>query len=537
LIYNSTTGTINSSGYFSNIGGDLEWELMLTNKNGVISNGEVKGKIEKIKAKTHYILNFKMSETTEDGAAGISVILDDSMTEKSEDFLINLTKKKKPVYSTNGFVLANTQYIVLNSSLVWKINVKAAAGIKRMELKQNNLTFNNLGLPNKFDIITTPDKSKINSIGITWGNVNSGDKDLAIDFSNLITKLPLGDYEIELSALDMQQQMVDVVFKFKVIPSVETSTLRAEPWAKRAYFYGMWNTQNKPEGLGFEYKKEGETNWIKITSGFTIVDNQFSVLVNNLEAATNYIFRTFTAKESSNEIAFTTERADQIYNMSFDKWYKSGKSYYPNESSSFNWWDSGNDGANIVSAVNPTSPASNVAVQGEGKQAAKLETKAVFGVLAAGSLFLGDFGKTIGTSGAELYFGKEYTCRPLALKGYYSYAPVAINKTQAPYNNLSGSSDICHIYVVLADWDKPFTVNTAEKRFIDFEGDEKIIAYAELTDNTNTGGYKSFEIELKYKNNRTPKYCAIVCSSSKYGDYFTGGIGSVLYVDEFEFLF
>ena len=46
-----------------------------------------------------------------------------------------------------------------------------------------------------------------------------------------------------------------------------------------------------------------------------------------------------------------------------------------------------------------------------------------------------------------------------------------------------------------------------------------------------------FEIELKYRNKRTPKYCVLVCSSSKYGDYFTGGQGSILYVDEFEFTF
>jgi hypothetical protein len=30
-----------------------------------------------------------------------------------------------------------------------------------------------------------------------------------------------------------------------------------------------------------------------------------------------------------------------------------------------------------------------------------------------------------------------------------------------------------------------------------------------------------------------PTYLIVVCSASKYGDYFTGGAGSVLYVDDF----
>ncbi|MEG0701858.1 MAG: PCMD domain-containing protein, partial [Muribaculaceae bacterium] len=40
------------------------------------------------------------------------------------------------------------------------------------------------------------------------------------------------------------------------------------------------------------------------------------------------------------------------------------------------------------------------------------------------------------------------------------------------------------------------------------------------------------EINLDYRaTNRIPKYLVIVCSASKYGDYFTGGSGSVFYLD------
>lgn len=48
--------------------------------------------------------------------------------------------------------------------------------------------------------------------------------------------------------------------------------------------------------------------------------------------------------------------------------------------------------------------------------------------------------------------------------------------------------------------------------------------------------YKEFEIDLDYRStSRIPNYLLIVCSASKYGDYFTGGAGSTMWVDEFSF--
>ena len=191
---------------------------------------------------------------------------------------------------------------------------------------------------------------------------------------------------------------------------------------------------------------------------------------------------TVSDKEPSNEISFTTLGADQIENMSFDNWYKDGKQWYANSdlSADHYWWDSGNKGANTLSEVNPTSPTDVVAVEGDGKQAARLESKYVVIAFAAGSIYLGEFGSVSGL-GASLNFGRPYDCKPLSLKGYYSYAPKAIDKVKAPYENLKGETDICNIYVVLADWPyETFQVNTNTGTFIDFENDPNIIAYGSL---------------------------------------------------------
>ena len=362
---------------------------------------------------------------------------------------------------------------------------------------------------------------------------------VTVDFTALFKGLEIGGYSFKLEALDRQYQLVTQEFAIEVIPDVETTAIEADAWGRHAFLYGTYNTAQQPAGLRFEYRKNAEQEWIPVTD-ITVKDKNFNAVVTGLDPRTEYVFRTVSDKEPSNEISFTTLGADQIENMSFDSWYQNGRHYYPDVdlSSEHFWWDSGNEGANTLSEVNPTSPTYEVAVSGEGKRAARLETKYVIIKLAAGSLFLGDFGEVQGLSGASLNFGRPYDCKPLSLKGYYSYAPVAIDRAEAPYENMKGQMDICNIYVVLADWPSgSFAVNTSTGTFIDFENDPNIIAYGSLEDNTNTGGYKPFEIELEYRNNRQPTCCVIVCTASKYGDYFTGGVGSTLLVDEFEFNF
>ena len=376
--------------------------------------------------------------------------------------------------------------------------------------------------------------------GITWSGIAEGATDgAAIDFTALFSKLDVGSYAFEIDVLDKQYQLVKREFVIEIIPDVETTALEVDAWGKHAFLYGTYNTAQQPSGMGFEYKKSGDAAWTRVTE-ITLDGKNYSAKITGLDPRTGYVFRTVSDKEPSNEISFTTLGADQIENMSFDNWYKNGKHYYPDIdlSAEHFWWDSGNEGANTLSEVNPTSPTDVVAVSGENKKAAQLKTEYVLIKLAAGSLFLGDFGSVQGMSGASLNFGRPYDCKPLSLKGYYSYAPKAIDKAEAPYEDLKGQMDICNIYVVLADWPSgTFQVNTSTGTFIDFENDPNIIAYGSLEDNTNTNGYKPFEIELEYRNNRQPTCCVIVCTASKYGDYFTGGVGSTLLVDEFEFTF
>ena len=90
--------------------------------------------------------------------------------------------------------------------------------------------------------------------------------------------------------------------------------------------------------------------------------------------------------------------------------------------------------------------------------------------------------------------------------------------------------------VILTDWEKPFLVSTSTETFVDIANDPNIIAVGEiLTDVDTQGKYVEFECVLEYRNDRKPKYIVAVACASRLGDYFTGGQGSVMYVDEWEF--
>ena len=132
------------------------------------------------------------------------------------------------------------------------------------------------------------------------------------------------------------------------------------------------------------------------------------------------------------------------------------------------------------------------------------------------------------------------------MKGYFDYKPEIINKYFANKPEMEGKVDICQIQVFLTDWETQFRINTKESTFVDVENDPNIIAYGKLESNVNTstkdnlvnGYYEPFTIKLDYRDlTRKPTMIVIVAAASKYGDYFTGGLGSTLYVDEFSFVY
>ncbi len=290
-----------------------------------------------------------------------------------------------------------------------------------------------------------------------------------------------------------------------------------------------------------EYRKAADSEWIVFTES-VVASVGLSGVITGLEPETDYVVRVKNGENSSAEYPFRTEAEAQLYNMSFDDWYLTGKIWYPYaQGAEPSVWDSANPGA-ATFIGSSTSPEESMVVSGK---AVRMESKYAVIAFAAGNIYTGKFGRIAGV-GAELDWGVPFTSRPKALKGYYSYVPKPIDnvdKKMLAADNLDGDAllgtmDKCQIQVILTDWDAPFHVNTSKGQFVDIENDEHIIAFARLESDKTTDGYEEFTLNLEYRDKtRTPKYVVISACASYLGDYFTGGKGSLMHIDQFEFVY
>lgn len=312
-------------------------------------------------------------------------------------------------------------------------------------------------------------------------------------------------------------------------------------WATFAEISGT-STLDDNTGIIFQYKlatSSGE--WQSVTP--TLSEGVYTAKISGLTGQTTYISRMNVGGKIGNTVQFTTEEAKVLPYSNFDTWVKSGSIWYVGGADTF--WDSGNAGAGSIPILgkNPTTGDSGT-VHTAGGQSAKLASTAIAGVFAAGNLYVGKFIKTIGTSGAEIQFGRPFTSRPTQLHGWYNYASGTVDKVGGSLPSTAeigkNDADKCAIYIFLSDKGGAYTVNTSEGKFIDLENDPNIIAYGALpdVDCVTTNGWKEFTLDLVYRSlTRKPTHLVIVTSASKYGDYFTGSTSSVMYIDDFELIY
>ena len=315
------------------------------------------------------------------------------------------------------------------------------------------------------------------------------------------------------------------------------------PWAKHATLKGTTRTGQVSaiyrELPAVVSKAEGE--WESVLASEIRIDEEgnFTLTFTHLKPATTYEFQVTVDGVSEEVKQFTTEAVQTVPNLSFDDWYKDGKSWYPNinlDPENY-FWDTGNKGSNAVGEANPTSPETADVVRGK---AARMESKTVAGVFAAGSFYTGAFNKVEGLNGASLYFGRPFTGRPTALAGYYKYNCGTIDKAKDPYKELIGRPDTANIYMALfSGWSAPFLVNTNEGTFVDLTwNNDNLLAFGEIRQGQTIKDYTRFRIDLQYRDETTkPTYALIVASASVFGDYFTGSTSSVLLVDELELIY
>ena len=309
-----------------------------------------------------------------------------------------------------------------------------------------------------------------------------------------------------------------------------------DAWTYHAVVTGDYNGEGTPY---YEYRKVSEQNWTTwndVTVNGVTVTADIAGLVENTE----YRVRLVSGDVCGAEVSFKTDDPVQIPGMGFDEWYyggSNGKTWFPYAEGDLNpCWDTANPG---VSSLIDNTTAPDYEHKVEGAAAARMTSGYAVVKFAAGNIFSGKFAKFESFT-AYLDWGVPFTSRPYALTGWYDYNPgIVDNADKSKYPDMLGKPDFMHLQVVLVADEQagPIVVDSSKPEKLNFKTDPRVIAHAEIVSDADTDGYIEFDLPLVYRDSRTPAYAIIVASASYRGDYFTGAVGSTLYIDDFHFIY
>lgn len=348
-----------------------------------------------------------------------------------------------------------------------------------------------------------------------------------------------------------------------VIPKdLTVEFIQADAWSRVIWLYA----QGRPETvLGFRYRVQGMEEWTEVSpEKVETSEGTFKTGISGLEPMTAYEIIAYSDDELSSIMALTTDPEVALTGGGFEEWCNEKGVVYPGASKEGGYWGTGNPGAAIASET-LTDKTEEKRPGSTGRYAAKLESKlagiAGVGRLAAGNLFVGRYVATRGTNGI-VGFGRPFTLRPTALRGWIKYECgeiTDVGSTQPSGVTISkGDPDSGIIYFAVGTWtpeeygvcekeegnplvgtaEVPICVDTRDKNTFFNPKSPAVVAYGELVLNESVSEWQEFTIELNYNaTNVVPTHLVLVCSASRYGDYYTGSRKSKMWVDDLELVY
>ena len=321
---------------------------------------------------------------------------------------------------------------------------------------------------------------------------------------------------------------------------------RVDGWARTAWFYaeGLSDTE-----MGFRYRRAGTAEWTTVdTADISVDGGSFSARVRGLEPQTEYEAVAYSDDNESFPLTFTTEPVLTLPNSDFETWATIGNLVCPYLSTAEMFWDTGNKGAATVGAT-LTEGTSDIRPGSPGRTAASLTSKfAGFGSLgkfAAGNIFIGTYAETVGTNG-KVNFGRPFTSHPTALHGWVKFTNGKIDHTGSHPTLTTDDVDEGQIYIALGTWtadkyggtaESPVQVYSREPSTYFNKNAEDVIGYGELTLTEPVDGWREFTIPIEYKaTDIAHTHIIIVCSASRWGDYFAGSTQNRMWLDDLELL-
>ncbi len=343
-----------------------------------------------------------------------------------------------------------------------------------------------------------------------------------------------------------------------VLPTDRSVTLDgADAWSRVVWLYGSGIEGQK---LGFRYRQSDDQEWQEVPD-VEVTGGTFRARFTATEE-TAYQFIAYCGEEQTDPVSVTTDPIAQLPNSDFEQWCTLNNIVYPYAEDANPFWGTGNVGASLARET-LTDKSADPRPGSAGAYSAVLQSKFVMGVkLAAGNLFTGRYVRSATTDGI-LTFGRPFTLRPTALRLWVKYTRGKITQIKNMPAGITlsiGDPDNGYIYVALGTWspqkygkdsegnqvgteDSPHCVDTrSPNTFVKTDGKDVVglgqLILGDTDDWKDITEWQEIIIPIEYKvTDIRPTHIMIVCSASRWGDYFTGSKDSRMQLDDFELLY
>ncbi len=537
---------------------DLAFELRGTQIDG--KEFVYNGVIENARPATEYVLTVGYTPVTaEVGGAMFSIEIDERTIEVHSTIEVIAA----PLIEGYGFDIAEPVMAERGTVGRRSVYISSATKVTSVELSGDILASIDVLGGSNADLLTMNQTGvdALAAAGINFTYTYDAEADntlMQINFEEELTNsLADGDHAVDIKATDVKGKTSQATLTFMISDAAVMTAAVADVAARTAVLRGTVAKAGLTD-LGFRWRARGEAEWQTVTVEGTFASgDSFSTALSGLTPATTYEYVAFAgAFTSPIVISFTTDDIPQLPNASFEEWCTSDKAVVPGSTYAGTFWDSGNWGSATMSK-NITDKSTTYKHSGTYSAMLKSQFVGLFGIgkFAAGNIFAGNYLYTDGMDG-ELGWGRPFSGRPLKVRAWVRYEPgtVVSGKDKGSGDHLAvGDTDQGIIYAALVDdmttdyntsgsnfagtkW--PCVVKTKSGQLFDENG-SNVIAYGRrILDATTGAGMELIEFDLDYhRPGVKPTYIIFVASASRYGDYFEGGEGSTLYLDDIELVY
>ncbi len=527
--------TEDGTGYFLLPEGtsNLSWGFFGTSSDPDIQkNGTKSGVIELPQAGMQYTLTYSYSKTA-DGMLSVGLQVREYESTHDDNFYFS----PQPTFTGQGFSIDRVTGFYSQPVGFALTSINALSSVAFTAAGQ------------RYEVMTggTVDES-LAAKGIVYTPTDAMSGTLTLD-GTFFAQLPAGIQEIALEAVDQDGGEGEATGRVALTGA--TGIVTADLWSGDGTL-GAVVTNPATTTVQIRFREAGaEGEWkeapaVKGGDGYS-----YTAAVEGLRAGAEYEFQLLEdGSDSGTLFSQRSEEGIQLPNAGFEEWHYDGSSWFPYATGGTPFWGTGNPGATSVGAeYNLTAGVDDPRPGSAGTTAAKLETKkpSMFGIgkLAAGNLFVGEFGAVSGMGGT-VHMGRAFTfnAKPRALRVWYKYTPKGTDKGRI-YLCLVNMTDGSTYHVV--------DTNNADKTT--FSPDDEflysdksnpatlqghVIGYGDLMLESTVSEWTEVEIPVTYREQyaaERPNVLIVTAAASYRGDYFEGEVGSTLFLDDVEFVY